>query len=307
VIGEDTNPVADFAPPLRRLQHRLLLDRGHAGEAPDALLVERDRLAIAQAAPPPYPSRSGCASRRACVGSSGWEHAVGRSNLSYLASAASPLGTIHLRRRELLSQPGTVVLELLVDQDLLMSSLSTHSEEALARHAVRMRARSGLDVLIGGLGLGHTAREALASEDVARVEVIELLPQLIDWFESGLIPLGGQLRRDPRFTLRQGDVYRILAEPPSARRYDLILIDVDHAPEEHLGNASGSFYTEEPLRKAREHLAPDGILGVWSYAESDAFAELLRRVFREVRVERLRFTNPVVDEEESNWLFLARA
>jgi len=227
------------------------------------------------------------------------------SNLSYLASAPSPFGTLHLRRRELLSQPGTVVLELLVDQDLLMSSLSTHSERALAQHAIAMRARGELSVLVGGLGLGYTARAALDSDDVTRVEVIELLPELIAWLASGLIPLGDELGRDPRFSVRQGDVYETLAAPP-AGRYDVILIDVDHAPEEQLRDASASFYTEETLRKAREHLAPDGILGVWSYAESEAFAELLRRVFREVRVEQLRFTNPVVEEEESNWLFLAR-
>jgi spermidine synthase len=234
------------------------------------------------------------------------EPAVGPSNLSYLASAPSPFGTLHLRRRELLAQPGIVVLELLVDQELLMSSLSTHSEQALAQRAIQMRGRGGLDVLVGGLGLGFTARAALDSDDVARVEVIELLPELISWFQSGLIPLGHELGRDPRFSLRQGDVYETLAGPAPDHRYDVILIDVDHAPEEHLGDASDSFYTEATLQKAREHLAPDGILGVWSYAESTAFAALLRRVFRDVRVQQLQFTNPVLEEEESNWLFLAR-
>lgn len=231
---------------------------------------------------------------------------MGRPNLSYLASAPGPFGTLHLRRRELLARPGTVVLELLVDQDLLMSSLSTHSEEALARHAIRMRGRSGLDVLVGGLGLGYTARAALEADEVARVEVIELLPELIAWFQGGLIPLGSELGRDPRLSLRQGDVYRTLTGTPPERPHDLILVDVDHAPEERLGDASGTFYTEEGLRRVREHLAPEGILGVWSYDESPAFAALLQRVFREVRIERLAFTNPVLAEEETNWLFLGR-
>jgi hypothetical protein len=60
------------------------------------------------------------------------------------------------------------------------------------------------------------------------------------------------------------------------------------------------------LQKARQHLAPDGILGVWPYAESTAFAELLRRVFRGVRVEQLQLTNPVLEEAEMNWMFLGR-
>ena len=230
---------------------------------------------------------------------------MGWSNVQFLASEESPLGMVYLRQRELLSQPGTVVLELLLDHALLMSSCSTHSERALACQAIAMHAGKELHVLIGGLGLGYTAREALASSDVAVVEVIELLPQLIGWFESGIIPLGSELRADPRFSLRQGDVYAQLGGPP-ARRYDLILIDVDHAPEERLGDGNDAFYTEEALRKAREHLAPQGILGVWSYAESKGFAQLLGRVFGEVRIERVTFPNPVVEEEETNWLFLAR-
>jgi spermidine synthase len=227
------------------------------------------------------------------------------SNVQFLASEETSLGTVYLRQRELPGQPGVVVLELFFDHALLMSSCSTHSERALAREAIALHGGGALQVLVGGLGLGYTAREALASSDVAAVEVIELLPQLIGWFDGGILPLGSELRADPRFSLREGDVYAQLGGPPG-RRYDLILIDVDHAPEERLGDGDGAFYTEEVLRKAREHLAPDGILGVWSYAESLRFAQLLGRVFGEVRVERVTFANPAIEEEETNWLFLAR-
>jgi spermidine synthase len=221
------------------------------------------------------------------------------------ASEQTSLGMVYLRQRELRSQPGTVVLELRVDHVLLMSSVSTHSERALARRAIELHGGGALDVLVGGLGLGYTAREALRSSAVASVEVIELLPELIGWFGSGLLPLAGELAGDPRFSLRRGDVYAHLGGP-AARRYDLILIDVDHAPEERLGDTHDVFYSDGALRKSREHLAPNGLLGVWSYAESPAFAKLLGRVFAEVRVERVTFWNPVSEEEESNWLFLAR-
>jgi len=230
---------------------------------------------------------------------------VESANVEFLASEETSLGMVYLRQRELLSRPGTVVLELLLDHALLMSSCSTHSERALARHAIEMHAGAALHVLVGGLGLGYTAREVLRSRDVTSLEVIEFLPQLIAWFGSGLIPLADELTADPRFSLRQGDVYARLLGPP-VRRYDLILIDVDHAPEERLGPSDEAFYTEEALQRTREHLAPQGVLGVWSYAESIDFAELLERVFGEVRVERLNFQNPALEEEESNWLFLAR-
>lgn len=231
---------------------------------------------------------------------------MGEPEVNYLASAHTALGTIYLLEREILSQPGTMVQELFFDEALLMSNLNTHSERALARHAIAMHGRKDLRVLVGGLGLGFTAREVLDSEAVASLEVIEFLPAMIEWFESGVIARDLELRLDPRFALREGDVYQILGGPPPAQPYDLILIDVDHAPGEHLDDANRSFYTESALRDARAHLAPNGILGVWSYAQSDEFAALLRRVFDEVRVDRLRYWNPALDEEEVNWLFLAR-
>ena len=84
-------------------------------------------------------------------------------NLEILAYEESPIGMICLRRRELLSQPGTVVTEITVDHMLLMSSCNTASEEALAGVALAMHAGKDLSVLVGGLGLGHTADAALRS------------------------------------------------------------------------------------------------------------------------------------------------
>jgi len=212
---------------------------------------------------------------------------------------------ICLRRRELLSEPGTVVTEITLDHQFLMSSYNTASERALARYALEMHQGRDLKALVGGLGLGYTAREVLSSERVAHTEVVEFLPPLIDWLGQGLVPLADELRADPRFALLEGDVYARLSEPPQ-RKYDLILVDVDHSPDERLGDENASFYTEEGLRLAKKHLAPEGVLGVWSYAESSPFADALRMVFNEVRVESVTFENRVVGEEETNLLFFAR-
>jgi spermidine synthase len=226
-------------------------------------------------------------------------------DLEILAYEPSPLGMICLRQRGIASDPGVVVTEITLDHQFLMSSHNTASERALARVGLEMHGGKDLRVLVGGLGLGYTAGEALRCERVARVEVVELLPPVIDWLDRGLVPLAEELRGDPRFAVGEGDVYLRLANPPESR-HDLILVDVDHSPDEPLGAASASFYTEAGLERARRHLAADGVLGVWSYAESSPFADALRCVFREVRVEPFRFDNPVVGAEETNWLFFAR-
>lgn len=230
---------------------------------------------------------------------------MSRSNIEILAYEASPLGTLCLRRRELLSAPGTFVTEVTLDGSFLMSSFNTESERALSRIGIAMHAGSDLDVLVGGLGLGYTAREALDAVAVARLAVVDFLPQVIDWLEQELFPLAAGLKADPRFSVTRGDVYQRLAEAPTMT-HDLILIDVDHAPDDNLTAANLPFYTEQGLRAARRHLAPDGVLGVWSYAESSPFADALHRVFAEVRVEPVTFFNALIDEETTDWLFFAR-
>ncbi len=225
-------------------------------------------------------------------------------NLEILAYESSPLGLLCLRRRELLSQPGTIVTEVTLNHEFLMSSLYTDSERALARTALEMHSGDDLRVLVGGLGLGYTAREALLSDRVARVEVVELLSPVIDWLARGLVPLSSELRGERRLVVTQGDVYRRLAGPPDDL-FDVILIDVDHSPEERLGEESVSFYTAQGLLAARRHLAANGVLAVWSYAESSPFVDALRAVFEQVRVEPVTYDNRLIDQQRTDWLFFA--
>lgn len=237
---------------------------------------------------------------------------MSKLNLEILAYEESLLGTLCLRRRELLSSPGTTVTEVTLNHEFLMSSLYTDSERALARTALKLNTGDNLQVLVGGLGLGYTAREALLSDRVARVEVVELLPQVINWLADGLVPLSSELAGmmsdesscPPRLVVNQGDVYRRLASSPS-NRLDLILIDVDHSPDEHLGEESVAFYTTQGLQAARQHLATDGVLAVWSYAKSSPFADALHEVFEHVSVEPVTYDNRLVDEQPTDWLFFA--
>jgi spermidine synthase len=228
------------------------------------------------------------------------------SNLEILAYEDSPLGPLCLRRRELLSVPGTVVTEVTLNHAFLMSSYNTASERALAGVALEMHPHAGLRVLVGGLGLGYTAHAALASPRVAAVEVVEFLPQVIDWMEQGLVPLSSALNGDRRLTTSAGDIYARLAAAPE-ERWDLILIDVDHAPDDQLSGTNDAFYSRDGLERAGRHLAPGGILGVWSYAESSPFARALGEVFGEVRIEPVTFFNDLIDEQNTDWLFFARS
>lgn len=228
--------------------------------------------------------------------------------IEILAYEETQLGILCLRRRELLSRPGTSVTEVTLNHEFLMSSYLTESERVLSSQGLaRVEAGPGqpIHVLVGGLGLGYTANEALRAPRVCTVEVVEFLPQVIGWFHDNLIPLATELRSDKRLSIAQGDIYHRITSAPS-KTFDLIVIDVDHSPQDVLGNQSHGFYTQQGLTKAKAHLVPGGVLGVWSYAEDTPLLEKMQAVFCDVEVEQVTVWNDLIDEQQTDWLFFGR-
>jgi len=84
------------------------------------------------------------------------------------------MGEISLRRR---LDPGlnVDVYEVKLDDEFLMSSLFTVAEVELARLALATHPDTGsdLDVVVGGLGLGYTARTVLEDPRVGSLTVVE--------------------------------------------------------------------------------------------------------------------------------------
>jgi spermidine synthase len=203
-----------------------------------------------------------------------------------------------------LSEPGTLVTEVTLNHEFLMSSYNTDSERAISNRSIEIHGGSQLKAMVGGFGLGYTAWELLQHVNVASVEVVEFLPQVLQWLREGLIPLSQSLNAAEHLRLVAGDVYqRLLGQ--AAEPFDLIVIDVDHSPDDQLGDQKHAFYTPGGLAAAKAHLAPAGVLAVWSYAECSDFADALRTVFDTVHVEPIRTFNSLVDQEQTDWLFFA--
>ncbi len=225
-----------------------------------------------------------------------------------LDSVETPIGLIYLYRRELLNQPGVEVYSVDIDGRLLMSSVSPRSERQLATSALAMHRGEGLRVLIGGLGLGYTAQAALENARPSTVRVVDRMDFVIRWLKEGLLPLSEELNADERLELVQGDVYADLLGPASAT-WDLILVDVDHSPDEPLDTASRAFYSAEGQKRVAEHLAPGGVLGVWSAQDHDSFAAVLAETYPETSREHVRWTvehEGECKEPLHNVLFFAR-
>ncbi|MET0270177.1 MAG: spermidine synthase [Sphingomonas sp.] len=157
----------------------------------------------------------------------------------------------------------------------LMSSRLGGSEEALATLAcARLSDPSRARLLIGGLGMGFTLRAALAAlPATARIDVAEIVPEVIDWARGPLAGLFAGSLDDPRVTMIAGDVATPIAAAPA--RYDGILLDVDNGPDGLTLPANDALYGAGGLARAARALAPGGILAIWSSAPDAAFTRRL--------------------------------
>ena len=224
------------------------------------------------------------------------------------------LGRLSLRRRR---EPSLDidVYEIKLDDEFLMSSLFTASEIALARLGLAEIPGTGLDVVVGGLGLGATARAVLEEARVGSLVVVEALEAVIEWHRDGLLPLGERLAADPRCRFVHGDFFALAASPAGGfdpgnpgRRFDAVLVDIDHSPRHRLHESHAAFYTVDGLRLLASHLRPGGVFALWSNdPPAGEFEAVLREVFATARAHVVTFPNPLRDRDETNTVYVARA
>ncbi len=195
-----------------------------------------------------------------------------------------------------------------------MSSLFTAAEVALADLAISQRIGNGADeslsVLVGGLGLGYTAVAALGSPSVASLDVIEALEPVIGWHRDRLLPTSEELVCDPRTELVLADFFAVIARGRDAglrhTAYDVVLLDIDHAPDFVLHESHQGFYSPSGLAAMRDFLAPGGTFALWSDTPpDDTFSAHLGTVFASARAEVVTFANPLTRGTSSNTVYLA--
>ena len=166
---------------------------------------------------------------------------------------------------------------IVLGRNELMSSRMSGSEAALAvRSCARLAGRKQIRLLIGGYGMGFTLRAALAAlgQD-ARIDLAELVPEIIAWARGPMQDLAAGCLDDPRVQLVMGDVGEAIGS--AARSYDAILLDVDNGPDGLTRSANDRLYSAAGLRAAMAALKPGGVLAIWSAAKDDAFAARLTK------------------------------
>lgn len=196
-----------------------------------------------------------------------------------------------MRRRERLAEattPDGVPLTLdaegadfvvRVGRDTLMSSRQRGSEEVMAKLALPDDATDAR-VLVGGLGMGFTLRAVLdRAGPGARIDVAELLPEVVEWNRGVLGALADHPLEDSRVSILLDDVAACLSErgsAASAERYTAIALDVDNGPEAFTVKGNDALYDRSGLALLYSALAPGGILVLWSAFRSQRFERELK-------------------------------
>ena len=222
------------------------------------------------------------------------------------------MGELSLRRRRdpVLDQD---VYEVKLDDEYLMSSMFTAAEIEVARLALAVLPGDGLSVAVGGLGLGYTASTVLASPAVSSLIVIDALAEVIEWHRRALVPLAADIIADPRCRLVHGDFFAMTAATSGLdpdmpqRRFDAMIVDIDHSPRHLLHPSHATFYQPAGTRRLADHLHVGGVFALWSNDPPDAgYHAVLASAFETVEAHTVEFHNPLQKRAATNTVYLAR-
>jgi spermidine synthase len=187
-----------------------------------------------------------------------------------------------------------------IDGEDLMLSRHHESELELARlGCAHLAGRKAPCILIGGLGMGYTLRQALDMlSPGAEVVVGELMGTVVEWNQEFLGELNGRPLEDQRVDLRTGNIVELISH--SKKRFDAILLDIDNGPSAMTYSGNSRLYGYEGILSCQQALRKKGCMAVWSAGPSKEYEQLLMRCNFHVR----RYRVPVYRGSKSQSRFV---
>lgn len=175
-------------------------------------------------------------------------------------------------------------LEIVCNGAFLVSTENETSSRALVEAARPLLPGRRLDVLIGGLGVGHALDEALALPGLRSVTVVELEPLVVEWFRDHGGEPAARALGDPRVEVVVEDVGETMS---AARgRYDLLALDTDNGPGWLVREENARLYDDDGVAAAAATLRAGGVAAFWAAERHAVFEERFKAQFRDVRVTR---------------------
>jgi len=181
--------------------------------------------------------------------------------LERLGEAKTPDGTV----LQLYRHDGAYLIR--ADGVELMSTRRHLSEDKLAEVACApLATKPKARVLIGGLGLGFTLREALRHLGPdAEVVVAELVAEVIEWNANPEYALSAEAMADPRVRIVHEDVSKVLRN--NVGGFHAIMLDTDNGPEGMIMKENSRLYATRGIAATMAALKPEGTIAYWSVGD----------------------------------------
>ena len=202
--------------------------------------------------------------------------------LERLGEAKTPDGTV----LQLYRHDGAYLIR--ADGVELMSTRRHLSEDKLAEVACApLATRRGARVLIGGLGLGFTLREALRHLGPdAEVVVAELVAEVITWNANPEYALSAEAMADPRVRIVHDDVSNVLRK--NVGGFDAIMLDTDNGPEGMIMKENSRLYAVRGIANTMAALRSGGTIAYWSVGDDPDFERSLKNAGLDVKAMKVR-------------------
>ncbi|HEX6969953.1 MAG TPA: spermidine synthase, partial [Micromonosporaceae bacterium] len=92
------------------------------------------------------------------------------------------------------------------------------------------------------------------------------------------------------------------------RRFDAVIVDIDHSPDHLLHMSHAGFYRPPGLAQLAEHLLPGGVFALWSNdPPNPAYLDALATAFATAEATVVSFDNPLQGRAATNTVYLAHA
>lgn len=187
--------------------------------------------------------------------------------------------------------------EIIYNGVFLMATYNGASEKAAISNALKIVTSGGeksVRVLMGGLGVGYSLREALAWKQVSTVTVAEIEPAIIRWNRSVLKIINQNALEDPRTDLINNDFSEVLRIEAAAslndasRKYQVVMIDTDNGSSWLSLPSNAFFYGKDGLQLIKNCLHSDGVACFWSSEREEPFEKQLVNTFRQVNFHKVK-------------------
>lgn len=175
--------------------------------------------------------------------------------------------------------------ELIINGVFIMASYNALSSELLIRNAVKVSHVQKGQLLIGGLGLGYSVKEATKHDCLTEIDVVEIDANVIHYNCVTLEHVNGVYLKDHRVTIIHNDfIYYVRS---IHKQYDIICMDIDNGPMLITNAQNTEAYSHKFFCDIFHLLNSEGCFVVWSCEKDNTILDFMNSIFSSAFIQEV--------------------